>query len=79
MSFIPEASNLYSRAFARGLLYGLVVCTASLIRYITSYCAYVGTSLKSGAVSFIFNSIRLAGYALIVGLIGAPVKMEKKK
>jgi len=70
MSFIPEASNLYHGVFIRGLLYGLVVCTASHLCYIASHFACVGTSLKGGAVTSFLTPIPLAGYALIVGLIG---------
>ena len=76
MSFIPEASNLYHGAFTRGLLYGLVVCTASHLRYFASHFACVGASLKGGAVTIIFNSIPLAGYAWIVGLIGLLSDLE---
>lgn len=71
MSLIPEISNPYLGAFAGGLLYGLVVCTASCLPFIASYIAGIGADFRKGiAVTLIFNSGRVAGYALIGGLIG---------
>lgn len=71
MSLIPEISNPYLGAFAGGLLYGLAVCTASCLPYVASYIAGIGAGFrKSVAVTLIFNSGRVAGYALIGGLIG---------
>jgi cytochrome c-type biogenesis protein len=71
MSLIPEISNPYLGAFAGGLLYGMVVCTASCLPYIASYIAGIGAGFrKSVGITLIFNSGRVAGYALIGGLIG---------
>jgi thiol:disulfide interchange protein DsbD len=71
MSLIPEISNPYLGAFAGGLIYGLAVCTASCLPYIASYIAGIGAGFRKGiAVTFIFNSGRVAGYALIGGLVG---------
>jgi sulfite exporter TauE/SafE len=71
MSLIPEISNPYLGAFAGGLLYGLVVCTASCLPIVTSYIAGVGGGFGKGVkISLIFNSGRVLAYALIGGLIG---------
>jgi sulfite exporter TauE/SafE len=71
MSLIPEISNPYLGAFAGGLLYGLVVCTASCLPIITSYIAGVGAGFGKGIkITMIFNSGRVLAYALIGGLIG---------
>jgi sulfite exporter TauE/SafE len=71
MSLIPEISNPYLGAFAGGLLYGLVVCTASCLPIVTSYIAGVGAGFNKGVkITLIFNSGRVLAYALIGGLIG---------
>jgi sulfite exporter TauE/SafE len=71
MSLIPEISNPYLGAFAGGLLYGLVVCTASCLPIVTSYIAGVGAGFVKGVkISLIFNSGRVLAYALIGGLMG---------
>ena len=71
MSLIPEISNPYLGAFAGGLLYGLVVCTASCLPIVTSYIAGVGAGFSRGVkISIIFNSGRVIAYALIGGIIG---------
>jgi cytochrome c-type biogenesis protein len=71
MSLIPQVSNPYIGAFAGGLLYGLAVCTASCLPYIASYIAGIGAGFrKSVAVTVIFNSGRVAAYALIGCLVG---------
>jgi len=71
MSLIPEISNPYLGAFAGGLLYGIVVCTASCLPIVTSYIAGVGAGFGKGVkITLIFNSGRVLAYALIGGLIG---------
>jgi sulfite exporter TauE/SafE len=71
MSLIPEISNPYLGAFTGGLLYGLIVCTASCMPYIAGYIAGIGAGFRKGVgVTLIFNSGRIAGYALIGGLVG---------
>jgi thiol:disulfide interchange protein DsbD len=71
MSLIPQISNPYLGAFAGGFLYGMVVCTASCLPYIASYIAGVGAGFRKGvAITVIFSSGRIAGYALIGGLVG---------
>ena len=71
MSLIPEISNPYLGAFAGGLLYGLVVCTASCLPIVTSYIAGIGAGFSKGVkITLIFNSGRVLAYALIGGLIG---------
>jgi sulfite exporter TauE/SafE len=71
MSLIPEISNPYLGAFTGGLLYGLVVCTASCLPIVTSYIAGIGAGFSKGVkVTLIFNSGRVLAYALIGGLIG---------
>jgi cytochrome c-type biogenesis protein len=68
---VPEISNPYLGAFAIGVFYGLVVCTASCLPYLTSYIAGIGAGFKKGVkVTLIFNSGRILAYALIGGLIG---------
>ncbi len=71
MSLIPEISNPYLGAFVGGVLYGMVVCTASCLPYIASYIAGVGAGFRrSVGITLVFNSGRVAGYALIGGIIG---------
>jgi len=71
MSLIPEISNPYLGAFTGGLLYGLVVCTASCLPIVTSYIAGIGAGFSKGVkITLIFNSGRILAYALIGGLIG---------
>ncbi len=71
MSLIPEISNPYVGAFAGGVLYGMVVCTASCLPYIAGYIAGVGAGFRKGVgITLVFNSGRVAGYALIGGIIG---------
>jgi len=71
MSLILQASNPYLTAFATGLLYGLAVCTASCLPYLASYIAGVGADFrKSLGITAIFNSGRIAAYALIGGIVG---------
>ncbi len=71
MSLIPDISNPYLGAFSGGLLYGLVVCTASCLPIVTSYIAGVGAGFGKGVkITLIFNSGRVLAYALIGGLIG---------
>jgi sulfite exporter TauE/SafE len=71
MSLIPEISNPFLGAFAGGLLYGLAVCTAACLPYIASYIAGIGAGFrKSIVVTMIFNSGRIAAYALIGCLVG---------
>jgi len=71
MSLIPDISNPYLGAFAGGLFYGLAVCTASCLPYVTSYIAGIGAGFKKGVkVTLIFSSGRIVAYALIGGLIG---------
>jgi sulfite exporter TauE/SafE len=71
MSLIPEISNPFIGAFVGGVLYGMVVCTASCLPYIAGYIAGVGAGFRRGVgITLIFNSGRVAGYALIGGIIG---------
>jgi sulfite exporter TauE/SafE len=71
MSLIPDVSNPYLGAFSGGLLYGMVVCTASCLPIVTSYIAGVGAGFGKGVkITLIFNSGRVLAYALIGGLIG---------
>ena len=71
MSLIPDVPNPYIEAFAVGLLYGLVFCTSTCLPYIASYIAGIGANFRKGvSVTLIFNSGRIAAYALIGALIG---------
>lgn len=68
---LPEISNPYLGAFTIGVFYGLVVCTASCLPYLTSYIAGIGAGFRKGVkVTLIFNAGRILAYALIGGLIG---------
>jgi sulfite exporter TauE/SafE len=70
MSLIPTISNPFLGAFAGGLLYGLAVCTAACVPYIASYIAGIGAGFRKGVViTMIFNSGRIAAYALIGCLV----------
>jgi cytochrome c-type biogenesis protein len=71
MSLIPEISNPYLGSFAIGLAYGLGVCTASCLPYLSSYIAGVGAGFNRGVkITLFFNSGRVLAYALIGALIG---------
>ncbi len=71
MSLMPTISNPFLGAFAGGLLYGMAVCTAACLPYIASYIAGIGAGFRKGvAVTLIFNSGRIAAYALIGCLVG---------
>ena len=71
MSLIPEIPNMYVESFVVGLLYGLVFCTSACLPFIASYIAGIGANFRKGVfVTLIFNSGRIAAYALIGGLIG---------
>lgn len=71
LSLIPQDSNPFLGAFAGGLLYGLAVCTASCLPYLASYIAGIGAGFrKSVGITVVFNSGRIAGYALIGCLVG---------
>jgi cytochrome c-type biogenesis protein len=68
---LPEISNPYLGAFTIGIFYGLVVCTASCLPYVTSYIAGTGAGFRKGVkITFIFNSGRILAYALIGAVIG---------
>ena len=70
MSLIPTISNPFLGAFAGGLLYGLAVCTAACLPYVASYIAGIGVGFRKGiVVTLIFNSGRIAAYALIGCLV----------
>ena len=70
-SLIPQISNPYLGAFAGGLIYGSVVCTASCLPFIASYIAGIGAGFRKGvAVTMVFSGGRIAGYALIGALVG---------
>jgi sulfite exporter TauE/SafE len=71
MSLLPGIPNPYVQAFAVGLLYGLVFCTASCLPYIASYIAGIGADFRKGVVAtLVYNIGRVTAYALIGGLIG---------
>lgn len=71
MSLLPELSNPYLTAFASGLLYGLVACTATCLPYLASYIAGTGADFrKSVATTLTFNTGRIIAYTLIGALIG---------
>ena len=71
MSLIPELSNPYLTAFASGLLYGLVACTATCLPYLASYIAGTGADFRKGTIATLtFNSGRIIAYTLIGALIG---------
>ncbi len=71
MSLTPEIPNPYIGSFTIGLIYGLGVCTASCLPYISGYIAGTGAGFKKGVkITLIFNSGRIIAYALIGALIG---------
>lgn len=72
MSLLPASPNPYLEAFAIGLTYGLVFCTSTCLPYIASYIAGIGAGFRRGViVTLIFNSGRIAAYALIGAAVGA--------
>ncbi len=72
MSFLSAVQNPWVAAFAGGLLYGIAVCTASCLPYVTGYIAGIGAGFRKGVgVTLIFNSGRITAYALIGALVGA--------
>lgn len=79
MSLIPEISNPYLGAFTIGIGYGLGVCTASCLPYVTSYVAGIGAGFRKGVkITLIFNTGRILAYALIgclIGLLGGLVTL----
>jgi len=79
MSLVPGIPNPYLGAFAGGLFYGSVFCTASCLPYIASYIAGIGTGFrKSILVTLVYNSGRVAAYALIgaaIGILGGVFRM----
>lgn len=71
MSVLPGIPNPYVEAFAVGLLFGLVSCTATCLPYIASYIAGIGAGFRKGTVTTVIFSIgRITAYALIGSLIG---------
>jgi cytochrome c-type biogenesis protein len=71
MSLLPQFAGSYVDAFVGGLLYGLVFCTSSCLPFVASYIAGVGAGFRKGlAITAIFNSGRIAAYALIGAVIG---------
>lgn len=71
MSLLPQFAGSYAESFTFGFLYGLVFCTASCLPYIASYIAGTGAGFRQSVkVTLIFNSGRVAAYALIGAAIG---------
>jgi thiol:disulfide interchange protein DsbD len=71
MSVLPGIPNPYVEAFAVGLLFGLVSCTATCLPYIASYIAGIGAGFRKGVVTTLIFSIgRITAYALIGSMIG---------
>lgn len=71
MSLVPGIPNPYLGAFAGGLFYGTVFCTASCLPYVASYIAGTGAGFRKGIViTMMYNSGRVTAYALIGGSIG---------
>jgi thiol:disulfide interchange protein DsbD len=69
MSVLPGIPNPYVEAFAVGLLFGLVSCTATCLPYIASYIAGIGAGFRKGVITtLIFNSGRITAYA-VIGLL----------
>ncbi len=72
MSLLPEVPNPYVAALTGGLLYGLVFCTSACLPFVAGYIAGIGAGFRKGiTVTLIFNSGRIAAYALIGAAIGA--------
>jgi len=71
MSLIPSIPNPYLGALAGGILYGMVVCTASCLPYLAGYIAGIGAGFRKGfRVTLIFSSGRVVGYTFIGALAG---------
>jgi sulfite exporter TauE/SafE len=71
ISALQQISDPYVSAILLGLLYGLTFCTSVCLPYVVSYIAGIGTGFKKGViVTTIYNSGRIAAYAVIGGLTG---------
>jgi sulfite exporter TauE/SafE len=78
MSLVPGIPNPYLGAFAGGLFYGSVFCTASCLPYVASYIAGTRAGFREGILTtFIYNFGRVTAYALIgaaIGLFGGAIR-----
>lgn len=64
-----DIPNAYLASIILGLFYGLTFCSSACLPYITSYIASIGAGFRKGVfVTAIYNSGRVAAYALIGGL-----------
>lgn len=64
-----DIPNAYLASIVLGLFYGLTFCSSACLPYITSYIAGIGAGFRKGVfVTAIYNSGRVAAYALIGGL-----------
>ncbi|UCC58714.1 MAG: sulfite exporter TauE/SafE family protein [Candidatus Bathyarchaeum sp.] len=71
MSVLEQISNPYLASLALGLLYGLTFCTSVCLPYVASYIAGIKAGFRRGVtVTAIYNSGRIAAYAVIGSLAG---------
>jgi sulfite exporter TauE/SafE len=71
ISALQQISDPYVSAILLGLFYGLTFCTSVCLPYVVSYIAGIGAGFKKGVVvTTIYNSGRIAAYAVIGGVTG---------
>ena len=71
MALPAEIANSYLATFALGLIYGSTLCTSECLPYVASYIAGIGADFRKGVTAtFIYNSGRVAAYAILGALAG---------
>lgn len=71
MALLEQISNPYLGSLFLGVFYGLTFCTSICLPYISSYIAGISAGFRKGVkVTAIYNSGRIAAYAVIGGLTG---------
>jgi sulfite exporter TauE/SafE len=71
MSLLPEIANPYFASLVIGFTNGLFFCTSTCLPYVAGYIAGVNADFRRGVgLTMIFNSGRVAAYALIGAIVG---------
>ncbi|MGB9960109.1 MAG: sulfite exporter TauE/SafE family protein [Candidatus Bathyarchaeales archaeon] len=71
MALPAEIANSYFATFTLGLVYGSTLCTSECLPYVASYIAGIGADFRKGVTTtFIYNSGRVAAYAILGALAG---------
>ncbi len=71
MTVLQQISNPYFASLVLGLLYGLIFCTSVCLPYVISYIVGIGAGFRKGiTVTSIYNSGRIAAYAIIGAITG---------